>query len=293
MNDKDFQVLEAQVASSDLQFKTALSAVTDFSDALDKMRKGASGLMTGFKLFDRITGGIKPTNFMVLAAPSNGGKTTYTMNLINNVLQAGKGVLLFSLEMDAEEVAQTLVCINSQVFRSKFNTGKLNRMDQDPYFKALNTVAQYQLYIFDEPDLSMEKIRNACLLMTSQHNISLIVIDYLQLVNTSSYKDNREQQVAAISRGCKRLAKECRIPIIGLSQLNEKGEVRESRAVLHDANIVGILSGTPPKMELAITKGRSIPKGSYFYNFNPDVATFEEVDCDKKLHEVIKALMPE
>lgn len=282
MTDREIQLLEAQVNCGGLQFKTAREAARS---ALDRYMELEASKNTGLKIgnvrFDSVTGGLKPSNLVIVGGETNSGKTTFTMNMVNHVVRRGHGVILFSLEMDSDEVMDLLYAMGAEIDRNKFNHANFGPEDGPKLQQAMMELQGVPLYIFDEPNMSLETIRSSVLLLTAQYQIDLIVVDYLQLVNTSGYKDNREQQVASISRGMKALAKETKLPVIALSQLNEEGKVRESRGIAHDANIVMLLSGKAPNITLDVVKGRSIPKGQYSFKFESDYAKFTETGCDE------------
>lgn len=291
MTEEELNILDAQVACSELNYCTMKEAITKSILRYEDLLKAKTpGVMTGFSRFDNITGGLKKSHMVVVSGSTNSGKSTFTKNLVNNVLADNIGVAYFSLEEETEEIIDSLICMNSLIYRNKFNTGRFSQHDVNKIMATSVDLSKRPLYVFDDPNMSMDDIRNSCLLLGAQNPIGLIVIDYIQLVNTGSFRDNREQQVAHISRSIKALAKECQVPIIALSQLNEGGEVRESRAIAHDANVVIKLSGNPPDITAKVTKGRSIPKGEYYFKFENDIALMKEVGCDEKLERMLESL---
>lgn len=284
MTEQELQILEAQASCAGLPYKTAHEAAKSALDRyMDLEANRRTGLRTGNNRFDSITGGLKPSNLVVIGGETGTGKTTFALNIVRYVVAQHKGVLLFSLEMDSDEIMDSLYAMTGRIDRNRFNHARFGNDDMKKLTSVMERLKPAPLFIFDEPNMTMEMIRKASLLMTAQNPIELIVVDYLQLVNTDSYRDNREQQVASISRGLKGLAKECRCPIMALSQLNEDGKVRESRGIAHDANIVMLLSGIAPDITLSVVKGRSIPKGEYHFNFETDYAQFTETGCDQNL----------
>lgn len=292
MTNEEIEVLDAQISCAKLSYKTAKDGVTMAADRYDNLLKTKkTGLMTGWKNFDMLTGGFKKSNYIVLTGESGLGKTTFSINLARNVLKNGEGVVLFALEMDVDEVMDLIICGESRVFRSKFNTAGFNQFDIANISRASTHVSSWPLFIFDNSSMTMEEIRNACMLLRTQENIGLVIIDYLQLVSLDGYKDNREQQVAQMSRKCKALAKEMKTPVVALAQTNEKGEVRESKAIRHDANVVIDLKGAAPEITATINKGRSIPKGDYYFKFEEEFGTFTETGCCEKLQRALANLV--
>lgn len=293
MKDEEIDIIEAQISCAKLSYKTASQAITSAIDRYDELTKTRkTGLFTGFPRFDTLTGGFKPSNYIVLSAESGAGKTTFGLNVASHVASHGGGVLVFSLEMDASEVIDVIACRESKVFRSKFNTANFDTVDTGKIISASQRISKWPIYIFDDAELSVEQIRNASILMRTQTPISLVVIDYIQLVSSEKESGNREQDVARVSRKLKALAKEMSVPVLALSQLNDDGKIRESRAIRHDANIVLNLTGNPPNVSLEVNKGRSIPKGKYFLKFIESLATFEETGCCEFIQRALDSLKP-
>jgi KaiC/GvpD/RAD55 family RecA-like ATPase len=228
------------------------------------------GLRTGIADFDKDTGGLKRSQFILLAAETNVGKTTAALNIINHALKDKRPVVLFSLEMDQDEILDILVSMNLKIDRNVFNTGNFKESDIQKINEGGKRIAEFPLYIFDEPTLTIEDIERQSLAVCAQTNVRLIVVDYLQLVLPPvTMRDNREQQIAHIGRTLRMLAKKCKVPVLAVSQLNEEGKIRESRAVAHDAHVVFMLEAESGNMTLRVTKGRSIPKKSYDLYFEP------------------------
>lgn len=239
--------------------------------------RGNTGLRTGIPSFDADTGGLKRGNFVVVAAETNVGKSTLTLNIINQVLRDKKTVALFTLEMDSGEIADMLFSINYSVDRNCFNTGKFEQRELEIISSAAKEVAKLPLHIFDDPNITVDDVRTTCLKLKEEHDLALIVVDYLQLVSPPPLaRDSREQQIAQIGRSLKGIAKECKVPLIAVSQLNEEGKIRESRAIAHDAHIVFLLEWNGDDLMLKVTKGRSIQKRNYPLNFTPKYCRMTE-----------------
>lgn len=226
--------------------------------------RGKLGVPTGIEAFDKESGGLKKKNMIVIAAETGGGKSTVALNFIRAALNANHGVALFSLEMDRDEIFDALVSMEASINRNVFNNGFFSDDDFKKINFALDRIGNYPLWIEDAPIQTPEDIRRKVLQLSAENKIGLVVVDYIQIVTTSEFKDNREQQIAGISRSLRSLAKEANVPIIVLSQINEDGKLRESRAISHDAHIVMLVQDLEKtSAQIQVKKGRHIRKGNY------------------------------
>lgn len=247
---------------------TALNSIERY-DELQRNR-GATGLLTGLKRFDDVSGGLKRGNMIVLAAETNVGKSLLALNIINEAINSGKTCALFSLEMDRDEIWDLLLSLNLKLDRNVFNTGNFSEQQMLSITNGSGRISRLPLHIFDDPVMTVDDIELACAKLIQDFNLQLVVVDYLQLVSPPAFfKDSREQQIAHIGRAIRMMAKKFKVPFIAVSQLNEDGKIRESRAVVHDAHIVLMLEVEENELRLRIAKGRSIPKFTFriFDNF--------------------------
>ena len=209
-----------------------------------------SGVPTGFYDFDNITSGLQPSNLIILAARPSMGKTAFALNIAENVaLRGNRAVAIFSLEMSKQEITKRLLSAESEVDARRMTSGHLQSQDWEKITRVMGALSEAPIYIDDTPALSVSELRARCRRLASRDkNLSLIVIDYLQLMSGNNPND-RNQEISAISRGLKSLARELNIPIIALSQLsraNEKrtekkpllSDLRDSGAIEQDADIV-------------------------------------------------------
>lgn len=271
--------------------KSMPDAIEDSLDLYQDIyrNKIKSGLRTGFPRFDGITGGLKRGWLTVIAGATNVGKSSFVLNIINHVLAGGSRVALFSFEMDYLEINDVLFAQVGGVDRNKFNHGYFAAADFGLISSAALKMKQYRLDVYDDPQIRLADLTQICLAMDG---LALVVLDYLQMIAVDGYRDNREQQVASLSRGAKALAKTLKCPVIALSQLNEEGKVRESRAIGHDANCVIVLEEDDGQIEAKVVKGRSIPKGSFYFDFQPEICRFTETGCDEKLQRLVPQERP-
>lgn len=243
--------------------------------------RGKLGVPTGIEDFDKMSGGLKDGNFIVIAAETGGGKSTLAINFINNALKAGIGVALFTLEMDRDEIMDALVSLNCGVDRNHFNTGDFFDPELVRISSRLSWLSNLPLWIFDSSLVTAEDVRRSTLELKGEKKIGLVVVDYVQLLNSNEYPNSREQQIASISRSLRSLAKEAKLPLIGLSQLNDEGKLRESRVLAHEAHIVFLLENLEGEAKLRIIKGRRIARGVFDLQFN---SKHGEIKSQSKIH---------
>ena len=222
-------------------------------DALLQRGQRITGLATHYTDLDEMTSGFQKSDLVILAARPSMGKTAFAMNIAENAaLDDGKVVGIFSLEMSSEALLQRLLCSRAIVDAQKMRTGSLWRDDMQKVVRAMEELAQSQLYIDDTPGLSISEMRaKARRLRQSVGRLDMLVVDYLQLMSGGSKRfENRTQEVSAISRGLKALAKELEVPVLALSQLSRAPEsrggdhrpqladLRESGSIEQDADLV-------------------------------------------------------
>lgn len=256
-----------------MPMKDSVFAASDRYD--DLMRnKGKNGLMTGFTAFDTVAGGLKKKRVYVVAAESKCGKSTFAFNILNHVSVHNRlPSALFSMEMDRDEITDILVALNGCIDRNVFNTGNFYQSDVERAQTALMKIQEAPLYIFDEPNQTTESMRSECVrLISGGVDLQLVCADYLQLADPGPEFFNlpREQQVAKMAKDFRGICKDLNVPVILISQINDDGKLRESRAVGHAAHAVMILeemdpsnNGTERKLRLKVERARSMPRGEY------------------------------
>lgn len=225
-------------------------------DALVNRGHGVSGLSTHYSDLDEKLNGLQPSDLIIVAARPSMGKTAFAMNIAENAaVLGGKTVAIFSLEMSAESLLQRMVCSHARVDSHRMRTGFLDRADRQRVMESVGHLMETKLFIDDTPGISLLQMRaKARRLKQSQGSLDLIIIDYLQLMSSdvigNKRYENRNQEVSAISRGLKLLAKEMHVPVIALSQLSRAPEartgdhkpqlsdLRESGSIEQDADVV-------------------------------------------------------
>lgn len=260
-----------------------------------------TGVTTGYTDMDEITAGLQPAEMIILAGRPSMGKTSLTLCMARNAAVKGKApVLFFSLEMSVQQLVQKLLCAEARVSSHRLRTGRLSEEEWKRLSAWTGKLAEAPIYIDDTPGISILELRAKARRAKAEYNIGLIVIDYLQLMTTLERTDNREQEIARISRSIKALAKELSLPIIACAQLSraveartdkrpQLSDLRESGSIEQDADVVMFLyrpevygipdeEGNPQEgvAEIILGKQRNGPTGSVFLHWLGDYGRFEE-----------------
>ncbi len=208
-----------------------------------------TGVATGFKDLDRKLAGLHPANLIVVAARPSMGKSALALNIAQNIAAEGHPVAVFTLEMSREEVVQRLLSSMASVDSHKLRTGQLSPEMWQKLARESSRLYEMPFYVDDSADLTVTTIRAKCRRLKRKSDLGLVVVDYLQLMQGPARSDNRQQEIAEISRSLKNLARELHVPVIAVSQLNRQleqrenkrprlGDLRESGAIEQDADIV-------------------------------------------------------
>jgi replicative DNA helicase len=255
-------------------------------EALEKIEKmyqnrdsGVTGLATGFKDLDELTGGLQPSDLILLAARPSMGKTSLALNIARNVAldkTMPVPVLIFSLEMSNDQVAQRLLCSEARVSQTNLRRGFIRDDEWPRLAKAAADMAEAPIFVDDTPSISPFEMRSKARRLRAEHNVGLIVIDYLQLMQLGRRTENRVQEISEISRFLKSLARELDIPVLSLSQLSraveqrsdrkpQLSDLRESGSLEQDADLVMFIFFEDPKIkrvaEIIVAKHRNGPTG--------------------------------
>ena len=270
--------------TTDIQaIKPLLHESFELLERLSENKTGITGLPTGFVDFDDLTAGLQPGNLVIVAARPAMGKSTLVTNMAAHVtVETRVPVAMFSLEMSASEVVMRLLSAESRVNLEKLRTGRLDDPDWAKLSQAMGRLAEAPLYIDDTAGVNLMDIRSKCRRIKQKSGLSLIIIDYLQLMQSHKARvENRVQEVSEISRGLKILAKELDVPVIALSQLSRKPEdrarddrrpqladLRESGSIEQDADLVAFIyrdevydpdTAAKGEAELIVAKHRNGP----------------------------------
>jgi replicative DNA helicase len=280
-------------------------------DNLYKQSREVTGLATSFTEFDRMTSGLQKGELIIIAARPSMGKTALAINIAQNAaIKSGAKVAVFSLEMSKESLLRRMLATQAWVDQRKLQTGFLGREDHDKLEKALGLLVESQLFIDDTAAISLAEMRaKARRLKQNAGGLDLIVVDYLQLMSatvpSSGRKnyENRTQEVSAISRGLKALAKELDVPVMALSQLSRASErrgedkrpllsdLRESGSIEQDADVVAFIhreayykrdeemsETDKARSEIIVAKQRNGPTGTVYLSFLSRFTRFENPD---------------
>src|SRR6202035_1899498 len=264
--------------------------------------KSITGVATGYGELDKLTSGLQPSELLILAARPSQGKTALALNLAENIsIRAGHPAAIFSLEMSKESLLQRLVASVAQIDAHKFRTGHLSREDWRRMTEALGTISSSPIWVDDAGSISVLEIGAKARRLKRDKGLSLLIVDYLQLITARGRFGNRQEEVASISRGLKGLAKELQIPVLVLSQLtraperDERGpqlsDLRESGAIEQDADVVMFIyrphffkhDAQPDEREqteLIIAKQRNGPTDKVRFVFRSRLTRFEEAAPD-------------
>ncbi len=280
--------------------KSIMPKVVEQLDELMQSEGGITGKPTSYKDLDKMTSGLQNADLIIVAGRPSMGKTTFAMNMAENVaMDAKKPVLLFSMEMPKESLMMRMLSSFSRVDQSTLRSGQLNDHDWSKVFSSMSVVSErMNLYIDDTPALSPSEMRSRARRLAREHDgLSLIVVDYLQLMQVpGSSSDNRVNEVSEISRNLKALAKELNVPLIALSQLSRKCEdrtdkrpmmadLRDSGAIEQDADIIMFVyrdevyhpeSAEKGSAEIIIGKQRNGPIGSVRLTFQGQYCRFDD-----------------
>lgn len=289
------------------EFRKVQDVLTKAQEDLEQLAKNkgkVTGLTTGLGDLDRLTEGLHPTQLIILAARPAVGKTAFALNVACNAAKSTKkNIAVFSLEMPAEQLIMRMISSLGQVDNKKLQTGRLENEDWKRVNEAMSQLADTNIYFHDAGGITSGEIKAKCRRLATQgEGLGLVIIDYLQLIDSSSkYAGSRQQEVSEISRNLKMMALELEVPVIALSQLSrnvEKREdkkpvlsdLRESGSIEQDADIVAALhapdvevpldDGVPVPIQLIILKHRNGPIATIDMLFKKKTSTFLSIKRD-------------
>lgn len=297
-----FEVSQVHVKQDIASIESILSESFDRLDELHKDKGKIRGVSTGFKDMDNILAGLQRSDLFVLAARPSMGKTAFSLNLAHNVaVKSDQPVLIFSLEMSKEQLVDRMLSMESGVDAWALRTGNLTDADFEKLGHAMGTLSEAKIYIDDTPSITVSDLRTKARREAHQHELGLIIVDYLQLMSGGSRfagEGNRVQEISEISRGLKGIARELNVPLIALSQLSRSVEsrspqipqlsdLRESGSIEQDADVVAFIyredyynPDTERKniTDILIKKHRNGPTGTVELYFDKEKQRFRGLD---------------
>lgn len=291
-----FAIAEDQVAGQTVELRELLDTALGRIEARALDRHAVTGISTGYFELDDITAGLQPSQLVVLAARPSMGKTALALNICENIaVQSRKGVLFVSLEMGRLELAERLLSARAKINGHDLRTGKgLGTREMNLLAKAIGELHNSPFFIDDTPTRNMLQITATARRLKRRESLDVIVVDYIQLIDSEESRDSRQEQIAKISRRLKTLARELKVPVIALSQLNRNVEnredrrprmadLRESGAIEQDADLVLLLhrpeyydpNDQPGIAELQVAKNRNGATGTVKFTFLKNFTRFE------------------
>jgi len=276
--------------------KHLLTKAVDRIDELYKSDSALTGTPTGFSDLDDMTSGLQPSDLIILAGRPSMGKTSLAMNIAENAAVGHqKKVAVFSMEMPGEQLAMRMMASLGRINGHRVRTGDLEEEDWPRLMSALNMLSETNIYIDDTPGLTPMELRSRARRLKRENGLDMIIVDYLQLMQTSESSENRTTEISAITRALKNLAKELNVPMIVMSQLNRSleqrpnkrpvmSDLRESGAIEQDADVIMFIyrdevynEDSPEKgtAEIIIGKQRNGPTGTVRLTFLGQYTRFE------------------
>lgn len=275
-----------------------ISAIESIERAA-KSNGSITGIATGFYDLDYKMAGLQPSNLILVAARPSMGKTAFVLNIAEYVaVKSDVSTAIFSLEMSAEDLIKRILSMNSKVDAQVLRNGNLKDDDWSRLFESVDAVGNSKLIIDDTPGISVTEMRSKCRKYKMEHDLGLVIIDYLQLMSGSKRSESRQQEISDISRSLKALARELDVPVIALSQLSRAVEqrpdkrpmlsdLRESGAIEQDADVVMFIyrddyynheSEHAGEAEIIIGKQRNGPTGTVRLKWLPEFTKFGNLE---------------
>jgi replicative DNA helicase len=278
-----FEIAQQRQRHDFSPLKDVLLENINIIDKMSQMTGNLTGITSGFIDLDTKTSGFQRSDLVIIAARPAMGKTAFALNIAQQAaIKGNANVLIFSMEMSKEQLGQRLLAMESRIEMQKLKTGDLERKDWDQISVAMDVLSRANVYIDDTPGISVMEIKNKCRRLKVEKGLDMVIVDYLQLMSMEGKTDNRQQEITALSRYLKLLAREMDCPVLVLSQLSRAPEqrtdhrpilsdLRESGAIEQDADMVIFLyrdeyynpedTEKPGVCEVIISKHRSGPTG--------------------------------
>ena len=297
-----FQLSQQRNTGEFVPIRQVVSNAMDKIDKASKMNGYVTGVATGFIDLDYRTAGMQPSDLVLIAARPSMGKTAFALNIAQNVaFRQKKCVAIFSLEMSKEQLVNRMFSLESNVDAQKLRTGQLADNEWERLIESAAEIGKSKLIIDDTPSISVSELRSNCRKFKMEHDLSMIIIDYLQLMSGSGKNESHQLEIAEISRNLKAVARELNVPVLALSQLSRGVEgrpdhrpmlsdLRDSGAIEQDADVVMFIyrddyyhPDTEKKgiSEIIVAKQRNGPIGTVELVWLPEYTKFANLDRRK------------
>ena len=298
-----FQLVQKRNTGDFVPIRQVVMNAMDKIEISAKNRGSVTGIPTGFTDLDYRTAGMQPSDLVLIAARPSMGKTAFVLNIAQHVaFKQNKCVAIFSLEMSKEQLVNRMFSLESSVDAQKLRTGQLNDQEWERLIESAGVIGRSNLIIDDTPGISISELRSKCRKFKLEHGLSMIIIDYLQLMSGSGRSDSRQQEISDISRSLKSVARELGVPVLALSQLSRAVEqrpdhrpmlsdLRESGAIEQDADVVMFIyrddyynhdSEKKGVSEIIIAKQRNGPIGTVELAWLPEYTKFANLEHSKR-----------
>lgn len=301
---KIFQIVQKRNTEDFTPIRQVVMNAMDKIEAASKNDGYVTGIATGFTDLDYRTAGMQPSDLVLIAARPSMGKTAFVLNIAQHVaFKLELPVAIFSLEMSKEQLINRMFSLESSVDAQKLRTGQLNDQDWERLIESAGVIGRSKLVIDDTPGITVSELRSKCRKLKLEHGLSMIIIDYLQLMSGSGRSsDSRQQEISDISRSLKGIARELNVPVLALSQLSRAVEqrpdhrpmlsdLRESGAIEQDADVVMFIyrddyynHDTDKKgiSEIIVAKQRNGPIGTVELAWLPEYTKFANLERPKR-----------
>ena len=293
-----FQISQKRVQQTFIQLDSSLKKTFEHLAKIQAHDRAITGIATGYKKLDEITSGFQRSDFIVLAARPSMGKTALALSLARHAAAHGLTVGFFSLEMSAEQLTLRLLSAEAEIPHQKIRNASISSEEWIELTHVAAQLGKMKFFIDDTPMQTIMDVRTKARKLKMEHNLDILVIDYLQLLHGHRFYENRHQEVSEISRSLKALAKELNIPVVALSQLSRAvdsrvdrrpilSDLRESGAIEQDADVIMFLyrdvvynpdTENPMLAELIIGKQRNGPTGTLSLHFQNSLTLFQDVE---------------
>jgi replicative DNA helicase len=292
-----FTISQERGSEGFFRLKEMLWPTMERIEALQRSGKSITGVPSGFVDLDRLTSGFQPSELVIVAARPSMGKTALCLNIATHAAVENFGVAIFSLEMSRDQLVQRLITAEGRVDSQRVRQGSLRDSDFTNLARAAGVLQSCPIWVDDTPSITLLEMRSKARRLKAENDIKMVVVDYLQLMRSPEYAENRVQEISDISRSLKALARELEVPVVALSQLSRASEqrggerkpilsdLRDSGAIEQDADLVLFIhrpeyydredEAKKGLAEIMLAKNRNGPTGDVHLRFNREYTRFD------------------